>query len=119
MLAHLAAPLLARRGIHYGWVMAAVTFLVMLSTSAALGVPGVMLLPLHTEFGWPVAAISGALALRLLLFGGMAPFAATILLHYGYRATVTTAIVLISLGLAAATQIRETWMLWATWGVVL
>ena len=119
MLAHLVAPLLARRGIHYGWVMAAVTFLVMLSTSAALGVPGVMLLPLHTEFGWPVAAISGALALRLLLFGGMAPFAATILLRYGYRATVTTAIVLISLGLAAATQIREPWMLWVTWGFVL
>ena len=32
MLAHLAAPLLARRGIHYGWVMAAVTFVVMFST---------------------------------------------------------------------------------------
>ena len=119
MLAHLVAPMLARRGIHYGWVMAAVTFLVMLSTSAALGVPGVMLLPLHTEFGWPVAAISGALALRLMLYGGMAPFAATILLRYGYRATVGTAIVFISIGLAAATQISDTWMLWVTWGVVL
>ncbi len=119
MLAHLVAPLLARRGIHYGWVMAAVTFLVMLSTSAALGVPGVMLLPLRTEFGWPVTAISGALALRLLLFGGMGPFAASILLRYGYRATVVTAIVLICAGLGLATQIRETWMLWATWGLVL
>ena len=119
MLAHLVAPTLARRGIHYGWVMAAVTFLVMLSTSAALGVPGVMLLPLRTEFGWPVTAISGALALRLLLFGGMGPFAASILLRYGYRATVCTAIVLISAGLGLATQIRETWMLWATWGLVL
>ena len=119
MLAHLVAPMLARRGIHYGWVMAAVTFLVMLSTSAALGVPGVMLLPLRTEFGWPVAAISGALALRLLLFGGMGPFAATILLRYGYRATVVTAIVLICAGLGLATQISETWMLWVTWGLVL
>ncbi len=119
MLAHLVAPLLTRRGIHYGWVMAGVTFLVMLSTSAALGVPGVMLLPLRTEFGWPVTAISGALALRLLLFGGMGPFAASILLRYGYRATVVTAIVLICAGLGLATQIRQTWMLWATWGLVL
>ena len=119
MLAHLVAPLLTRRGIHYGWVMAAVTFLVMLSTSAALGVPGVMLLPLRTEFGWPVTAISGALALRLLLFGGMGPFAASILLRYGYRATVVTATVLICAGLGLATQIHETWMLWATWGLVL
>ena len=119
MLAHLVAPMLARRGIHYGWVMAAVTFLVMLSTSAALGVPGVMLLPLRTEFGWAVTAISGALALRLVLFGLMGPFAATILVRYGYRATVVTAIVLISAGLAAATQITATWMLWVTWGLVL
>ena len=119
MLAHVIAPMLARRGIHYGWVMAAVTFLVMLSTSAALGVPGVMLLPLHSEFGWPVAAISGALALRLMLFGIMGPFSATILLRYGYRATVATAIVLISAGLALATQISSTWMLWLTWGLVL
>ena len=119
MLAHLVAPMLARRGIHYGWVMAAVTFAVMLSTSAALGVPGVMLLPLQSEFGWAVAVISGALALRLLLFGGMAPFAATILVRYGYRATVVTAVVLISAGLGLATQVRETWMLWVTWGLVL
>lgn len=119
MFAPALASLLARRGIHYGWVMAALTFVVMLSTSAALGVPGVMLLPLRTEFGWPVATISGALALRLLLFGGMAPFAAAILLRYGYRGTVVTAIVLISIGLTTATLVTETWMLWATWGLVL
>ena len=119
MLAPALASLLARRGVHYGWVMAALTFIVMLSTSAALGVPGVMLLPLRTEFGWPVASIAGALALRLLLFGGMAPFAAAILLRYGYRATVVTAVVLISCGLTTATVVTQTWMLWATWGLVL
>ena len=119
MLAPALASWLAPRGIHYGWVMAALTFTVMLSTSAALGVPGVMLLPLRTEFGWPVAGISGALALRLMLFGGMAPFAAAILLRYGYRATVVAAVTLISIGLMAATLITQTWMLWVTWGLVL
>jgi sugar phosphate permease len=119
MLAPALAALLARRGIHYGWVMAAVTFFVMLSASAALGVPGVMLLPLRDEFGWPVASIAGALALRLLLYGGMAPFAAAILLRYGYQATVVTAVILISCGLALATQVTTPWMLWASWGVVL
>lgn len=53
MLAHLLAPALARRGIHYGWAMVAVTFLVMLSTAAAaMGMPGVLLTPLKQEYGW-------------------------------------------------------------------
>ena len=119
MFAPALAALLTRRGLHYGWVMAAVTFLVMLSTSAALGIPQVMLVPLHDEFGWSIASIAGALAVRLMLFGGMAPFAAAILLRYGYRATVVTAVVLISLGLLLATQVTQSWMLWLTWGLIL
>src|SRR5437763_16137247 len=85
MLATALASSLARRGIHYGWVMAGVTFLVMLATSASFGAPGVMLLPLRTEFGWAVASISGALALRLLLYGLIGPFAAALIGRYGYR----------------------------------
>src|SRR4051794_17250158 len=119
MLARALAANLARRGIHYGWVMVAVTFMVMVSTAAALGVPGVMLLPLHDEFGWSIGSIAGALALRLLLFGLMAPFAAALLARYGYRVMVATALGLITSGLAVATIIDQPWMLWASWGLVL
>ncbi|GAC1347605.1 MAG: MFS transporter [Acetobacteraceae bacterium] len=119
MLAPALAARLARSGIHYAWVMAAITFLVMLSTAAALGLPGVMLLPLHGEFGWTIASISGALALRLLLFGLMGPFAAALLMRYGFRATVCCALALIVAGLLLATQISAPWMLWLTWGVIL
>ena len=37
------APALARRGIHHGWVMVPLTFLVSLSSAGAMGVPGVLL----------------------------------------------------------------------------
>ncbi len=60
---------LARRNIHYGWVVVAVTFLTMLVTAGAMGSPGVMIVPLEREFGWENAQISTALALRILLFG--------------------------------------------------
>jgi hypothetical protein len=60
---------LARRGMHYGWVVVATTFLVVLVTAGAVGAPGVLMLPLQREFGWSTAAISSALAMRLLLFG--------------------------------------------------
>ena len=119
MLASSLAASLSRRGIHYGWVMAAITFVVMLSTSAALGIPQVMLLPLKDEFGWSTSGIAGALALRLILFGGIAPFAAAILLRYGYRATVVAAVALISSGLVLATFVTQEWMLWGSWGLVL
>ena len=113
------AAFCARRGIHYGWVMMAVTFITMLSTSAAMGLPGVMLLPLQGEFGWAVGAISAALALRLLLFGLMGPFTAAILQRYGIRATVTTAMTLIAGGLLLATRMTALWQLWLLWGVMV
>ena len=60
MLASSLAAVLARRGIHYGWVIAAVIFLTMLTTAGAMGLPGALILPLDAEFGWGSAAISSA-----------------------------------------------------------
>jgi predicted MFS family arabinose efflux permease len=119
MLSHILAPILARRGIHYGWAMAAVTFLTMLSTSAAMGMPGVLLLPLQNEFGWTAAAISGALALRLMLYGLVAPFAAAVQQRYGLRATIGMALALIVGGLGLATEMTAQWQLWVLWGVMV
>lgn len=45
MIARLTSTALGRRGIHCGWVVAAVTFLAMPTTSAALGLPGATLSP--------------------------------------------------------------------------
>jgi len=119
MLSHLLAPVLARRGIHYGWAVVAVTFLTMLATAAAMGMPGVLLLPLKGEFGWDLGQISGALALRLLLFGLVAPFAAALMQRYGMRAVVASALGVIVVGLALATQMTRLWELWLTWGLLL
>ena len=46
------AASLARRNIHYGWVVVATTFLTMLVTAAAMGTPGALIVPLEHEFGW-------------------------------------------------------------------
>jgi hypothetical protein len=39
MLSPLLAPAMARRGVHYGWVVVAVAFLTMLGTAAAVSMP--------------------------------------------------------------------------------
>jgi len=46
------AATLARRNVHYGWVVVGVTFLTLLVTAAAMGMPGVLIVPLEKEFGW-------------------------------------------------------------------
>jgi MFS family permease len=119
MLASLMAPALARRGIHYGWLMVAVTFLTMLATASAMGMPGILIEPLKGEFGWSTADISGALALRLMIFGLMGPFGAALMNTYGVRATICTALAMICLGLALATRMTQLWQLWACWGVLV
>ena len=62
------AAALARRNVHYGWVVVGVTFLTLLVTAAAMGMPGVLIVPLEKEFGWDNAQISSALAIRIMLF---------------------------------------------------
>jgi sugar phosphate permease len=110
---------LARRGVHYGWVVVAATFLTMLVTAGAVGAPGVLLLPLQREFGWSTAAISSAMAVRLLLFGLMGPFAAAFINRYGVRKVTLTALGLIASGLALSLAVNRIWQLIALWGVIV
>ena len=119
MLSHLIAPALARRGIHYGWVIVAVSFMTMLATAATAGIPGVLMLPLNSEFGWDLSSISGALALRLMLLGLIAPFAAALMKRYGMRRVVCIALATIVVGLSIAARMSQLWHLWLAWGVML
>jgi MFS family permease len=113
------AVALARRNIHYGWVVVAVTFLAMLVTAGAMGAPGVLIVPLEREFGWDNAQISTALALRLLLFGLFGPFAAAFMNRFGVRRVTICALTLIAAGLLASLAMTRVWQLVLLWGVVV
>jgi MFS family permease len=113
------AAALARRNIHYGWVVVAVTFLTMLVTAGAMGAPGVLIVPLEREFGWDNSQISAALALRLLLFGLFGPFAAAFMNRFGLRRVMICAVTLIVTGLLASLAMTRVWQLILLWGVVV
>jgi sugar phosphate permease len=119
MFAQMLAARLSRWGVHYGWVVVAVTFVTALTTAGAVGVPGALIQPLTKEFGWDTAEISTALAIRLVLFGLMAPFAAALIERYGVRRIVLTAIAMIVAGLTLALLMREAWHLIVLWGIVV
>ena len=50
-------PATARR-IHPAWWVAAVTFLALVGAAGFRAVPGVLMNPLHDEFGWSISTIS-------------------------------------------------------------
>ncbi|AMR81469.1 MFS transporter [Cupriavidus nantongensis] len=119
MFAQALSRRLDRRGIHYAWLIAALTFLVMLTTSAALGLPGAFLQPMSREMGWNTDQISSILAFRFALFGLMAPFSALLMDRFGVRNVVCAALALIAGGMALATVSTELWQLFVAWGLML
>ena len=119
MFSSALAAALAWRQVHYGWVVVGTTFLTMLIVAGAVGAPGVLLLPLQREFGWATSDISVAMALRLLLFGLMGPFAAALLNRFGIRRISLTSLGLIGGGLLLSLAMSEVWQLVLLWGVVV
>ncbi|WP_419899346.1 MFS transporter [Roseomonas sp. USHLN139] len=110
---------LSDRKIYYGWAVVAATFATMLATAGAMGSAGVLLAPLQAEFGWSNAEVSSAMALRLVLFGLMGPFAAAFMNHFGLRRVVSVALLMIGGGLAASMLMTEHWQLLLLWGGVV
>jgi MFS family permease len=119
MISNLLASTLARRNIHYGWVLVGVTFLTALISAGAVGAPGVFIVPLQKEFGWTTAEISSALSIRFILFGLMAPFAAALMNRYGLRNATLAAQLIVVSGLVSSLFMTQLWQLMLLWGVVI
>ncbi len=119
MFAQALAQRLSRAGVHYGWAVVAIVFLMALTTAGCMGIAGALIQPLRQEFGWSTEEISGALALRIVLFGLMAPFTAALIDKYGFRRVVLVALALIEIGLLGALVMTRAWHLMLFWGVVI
>ena len=119
MLAARLAALLKRADIHYAWVVAGITFLAMLVTSAALGLPGALMRPLATEFGWSTTELSSVFATRFALYGLLGPFAAVVLMRYGISRVVACAVTVIGGTLLLGVFIHDLVQAFLLWGVTL
>lgn len=119
MLSATLARHMGARQIHYGWTVLAATFLTMLVVAGAVGAPGVFIIPLQKEYGWSAADISGALAIRFLLFGGMGPFAAAFMNRFGVRRMMLISLSIIVGGLLLSMGMTRLWHLVLLWGVVI
>ena len=119
MFAQALSRRFAAAGVHYGWMIVAVAFVVSVTTAGAMGLPGALILPLTREFGWSADQISGALAIRILLFGLMAPFSAALIERYGLKRIIGIALSLIASALLLALAMRQVWQLFVLWGLMV
>lgn len=107
------------RRMHYAWIVAAVTFLVLLAAAGGRAAPGVMLQPLGNEFQWNRATVSSIVAINIFLYGLMGPFAAALYQRFGLRRSMVAATLLIGAGFGLSTMATQYWQFVVLWGVVV
>ena len=108
-----------RGRIHWAWVVAAVSFIAILGAAGFRSVPGVMMNPLHHEFGWSHEVVGLAMSVNMTLFGLTAPFAAALMDRLGVRPVLTAALLLIATGSALSVTMTASWQLVLLWGVLV
>jgi MFS family permease len=105
--------------IHWSWVVAAVSFVAILGAAGFRSVPGVMMGPLHHEFGWSHGTVGLAMSVNMTLFGLTAPFAAALMDRFGVRPVLSAALLLIATGSALSVFMTASWQLVLLWGVLV
>src|SRR5215470_7445168 len=109
------STVMPRRSIHYAWVVALVTFVILLVTAGVRATPGVLMLSLEREFGWSRAVISSAVAINIALFGLIGPFAASVMDRWGARRVIMGAVALLAASVALTTRMESPWHLTLLW----
>jgi sugar phosphate permease len=105
--------------IHYAWVVAGMTFLILLLGAGVRATPSILLVPLEKEFGWSAATISASIAVNIFLFGMIGPFAVAVMERFGLRRTVSFSLVILSVGVALTSLMRAPWQMMALWGFLV
>jgi sugar phosphate permease len=114
-----STPVLLRPKFHYAWVVASVTFLVLLVAAGARATPGVIILPFGNEFQWSRATVASIVSINIFLYGMIGPFAAALYQRFGLRRTMVAAVLLLSVGYGLSIFATAYWQFVLLWGVVV
>ncbi|GAA2061384.1 MFS transporter [Streptomyces albiaxialis] len=105
--------------VHRAWTVAAVTFVTIIGAAGFASMPGLLIDPLHGEFGWSRGTVGFAVSVNLALYGLTAPFAAALMDRFGMRKVVAVALTTIAAGAALTTVMTASWQLVLFWGVLV
>ncbi|WP_432010960.1 MFS transporter [Streptomyces cucumeris] len=104
---------------HRAWLVAAVTFVTIVGAAGFASLPGLLIEPLHEEYGWSRGTVGFAVSVNLALYGLTAPFAAALMDRFGVRKVVAAALLLIAAGGGLTVFMTAPWQLILCWGVLV
>ncbi len=113
------ARVTARFGIHYGWLVVVVIFLVLLTIAGIRSIPGLVIKPLEDEFDWSRSAISFAIAVSILMSGLGGPFSGKLISRFGPMRLLVGALTVAALASGALVWLQNIVQLTVIWGVVV
>ena len=106
-----------RRTVFYGWIVVAITSVVVLVISGVRSAPGAFLLSMTNEPGWSTASVSFAAAVGLVVFGLAGPFSGWLMGRIGVRNVVIASLIITGLSSFASSAVREIWQLALLFGL--
>jgi sugar phosphate permease len=114
-----SAPPRPTRANTWPWAVAATAFVALACAAGFRSAPGVLIDPLHMEFGWSHSEISSAVSVNLVLYGVISPFAAALMERFGMRRVVTAGLLLVAVGSGLTVFVETPWQLVLLWGVCI
>jgi sugar phosphate permease len=107
-----------RSTLFYGWVVVAVTAIVVLITAGVRSAPGAFILSMTDEPGWSTASVSFAAAAGFLVFGFAGPISGSLMGRIGVKNVVLLSLLLTGAALLATSLVREIWQLTLLFGLL-
>ena len=108
-----------KRLLHPAWFAVGVTFITLAITAGFRSASSVLIIPLEDAFGWGREQVSLAVAINVLVYGLVAPFAAALMERFGIRRVVMSALFSVSVGAGLTIFMNSPWQLMALWGFVV
>jgi len=96
-----------------------VTFVTLAITAGFRSASSVLIIPLEEAFGWGREQVSLAVAINVLIYGLVAPFAAALMERFGIRRVVMSALLSVSVGAGLTIFMNAPWQLMLLWGFVV
>jgi sugar phosphate permease len=109
----------SRVNIHYGWLVVFVIFLVLLTSAGIRNIPGLIIKPLESEFGWSRSETSFAIAVSILMYGLGGPFSGRLIQRFGPMRLLVGALTISALGTASLIWLQNILQLSLVWGVLV
>ena len=107
-----------RRAFFYGWVVVAVTSIVVLITAGVRSAPGAFLLSMTAEPGWSTASVSFAAAAGLIVYGFAGPISGWLMGRIGVKNVTLVSLAITGGALLATSATREIWQLTLVFGLL-